>query len=136
MTPLEQIASGSLSTQAQERARSLPEPGFEAALERLLDPPPPEPQADEEAPDSGVRLSRHASARLDSRGLSFGDEERAQLSEAIDALQGRRAKKALVLTGDRAWIVGVERRTVVTVMSRTEALGQVFTDLDSTYVAG
>jgi hypothetical protein len=40
-----------------------------------------------------------------------------------------------VLTGDNAFIVGVPKRTVITVMSREEALGQIFTDLDSTYVA-
>ncbi|HHO51813.1 MAG TPA: hypothetical protein ENK18_13280 [Deltaproteobacteria bacterium] len=135
MTALERIAPGGLSTGTRVRSGELAQPGFEAALERLLDPPPPEPEGDEASTD-GVRLSRHAESRLASRGLSFGEEERAQLSEALTALQGRQARKALVLTGDRAWIVGVERRTVVTVMSRTEALGQVFTDLDSTYVAG
>ncbi len=116
--------------------------GFDTALESLLDPLTPRQDrstetSGEPADDSaqGVKLSRHASARLESRGLSFDAADEAQLESAIDELDQRGSKKALVLTGDRAWIVGVPKRTVITVLSRQEALGQVFTDLDSTYVA-
>lgn len=114
--------------------RSVAVPGFDRALERLLDPVPTAPQ-DEEAAADGLKLSRHAEGRLASRGVDLGPEERQQLEAAIDELQGRGAKKSLVLTGDNAWIVGVPKRTVITVMSRSEAMGQIFTDLDSTYVA-
>ena len=112
-----------------------PTAGFEQALERLLDPPPAADPPPLDVED-GVVLSRHAQARLRSRGLTLDEADRATLSTAVDALQGRGARKALVLTDDRAFIVGVERRTIITVMGRDEALGQVFTDLDSTYVAG
>ena len=114
-------------------------PGFEASLDRLLDPKPAE--AEEAARESGpasrpVVLSRHAEARLASRGIPFGAAEQAELEGALNTLDRRGATKALVLTGQQAWIVGVPKRTVITVMSREEALGQVFTDLDATYLAG
>ncbi|MEN0061762.1 MAG: hypothetical protein AAGA48_06395 [Myxococcota bacterium] len=120
-------------------------PDFDASLERLLDPleasetPGPEPAA--EAPHEPgvfrpVVLSRHAASRLSSRGLSFGPTEASELGDALTSLERRGAKRALVLTGQQAWIVGVPKRTVITVMSREEALGQVFTDLDATYLAG
>jgi flagellar operon protein len=109
--------------------------GFGETLDALLDPRslPGSSQADEVPAD--VRLSRHASQRLQSRELSFDARDEAILAKAVDDLAERGAKKALVLTGDRAWIVGVPKRTVITVLSRDEALGQVFTDLDATYVA-
>jgi flagellar operon protein len=112
--------------------RRVAAPGFDQALERLLDAPAP---AEPEEATGGLRLSRHAEARLESRGISLGGEERARLEAAVDELASRGAKKSLVLTGDNAFIVGVPKRTVITVMSREEALGQIFTDLDSTYVA-
>ncbi|MEO0604677.1 MAG: hypothetical protein AAF211_24800 [Myxococcota bacterium] len=126
----------------QSTPRSAPTPvgpSFAESLDRLLDTPPPESADDapvEAAASRPVVLSRHAEARLASRGIDYGPEQEAELRDALNTLDGRGAQKALVLTGQQAWIVGVPKRTVITVMSREEALGQVFTDLDSTYLAG
>lgn len=113
--------------------------GFAESLDRLLDAEPTEAPAAGEAPPIEARpvvLSKHAKSRLASRGVDYGPARQAELADALTALDDRGAKKALVLTGRDAWIVGVEKRTVITVMSREEALGQVFTDLDATFVAG
>jgi len=40
----------------------------------------------------------------------------------------------LLLVGENAFIVGVERRTVITALSRQEAVGSIFTNIDSTLV--
>lgn len=109
--------------------------GFDHALERLLDVPTKHDESASEPVGEGIRFSKHAEARLNSRGLTVTDTDREQLTRAIDELERRGAKKSLVLTGDRAWVVGVPKKTVITVMSRDEALGQIFTDLDSTFVA-
>jgi len=122
----------------QSRATRV-EPGFGASLERLLDVTGEDgPAVEPAAPPSTqpVRLSRHAESRLASRGIPFGPAERSALEAAVDTLDERGAQKALVVTGQDAWIVGVPKRTVITVMSREEALGQVFTDLDATYLTG
>ncbi len=113
-------------------------PGFAASLDRLLDGPHPDlvVEGAEIGHARPVVLSRHAEARVASRGIPFGPDEREELRDALNTLDGRGAQKALVLTGQQAWIVGVPKRTVITVMSREEALGQVFTDLDATYIAG
>ncbi len=127
-------ASG--SSRPSQPARSLPAPSFEVALERLLDPPEEDAALDDEAEaEEGVRLSRRAIARLAARDRLLGEADDQVLNAALDTLQGRGAHKALVLTSDDAWIVGVPQRIVVDAMSRAEALGQIFIDLDSTYVA-
>jgi hypothetical protein len=36
--------------------------------------------------------------------------------------------------GDHAFVVGVPRRTVITAMTRQEAVGSIFTNIDSTLV--
>ncbi len=105
---------------------------FDAALDHALLRDAPRA----EAPlTSGILFSRHAEARMASRGIEPGTEELSNLESAVDQLQERGAREALVLTGERAWIVGVPKRTVITVMDRSEALGQVFTNIDSTLVA-
>lgn len=127
----------SVVTPSRRRTPVRPGPGFDASLDRLLDTPDTDAPAAPEAlaPTRPVVLSRHAESRLASRGIDFGPQLRSELQAAVETLDNRGASKALVLTGEQAWIVGVPKRTVITVMSREEALGQVFTDLDATYLA-
>ena len=109
-------------------------PGFDRALERLLEQGPGSQQP---APTTPTQLtfSRHASARLDSRGIVIDEAELSRLEDAVQALAAKGSREALVLTGDNAFVVGVDTRTVITAMPRSEALGTVFTQIDSTYVA-
>jgi flagellar operon protein len=57
-----------------------------------------------------------------------------RLGEGIDQLNQRGAQESLVLMDDMALIVGVPKRTVITAMSRNEAMGNIFTNIDSTLV--
>ena len=75
-----------------------------------------------------------AKARLESRGLEVDAAEMERLQNAAGELEKKGAKEALVITGNAAYILGVEKRTVITAMPRAEALGQVFTQIDSTFV--
>jgi flagellar operon protein len=84
---------------------------------------------------SDIVFSKHANNRMMSRGLEVNAQDQARLETAVDELSQRGAKESLVLMDDRAYVVGVPKRTVITVMSREEAMGQVFTNIDSTYVS-
>ena len=88
----------------------------------------------EEDPDVRVGFSRHASARLRSRGIDLSTEDLVDVSRAIDRLHEKGARESLLLMGDHAFLVGVPRRTIITAMSRQEAVGSVFTQIDSTLV--
>lgn len=79
-----------------------------------------------------LRFSRHAEARLESRGISLDEAQFERLGQAVDKLDKRGAKESLVVMDDHAFIVGVPKRTVITAMSRTEAVGNIFTQIDST----
>lgn len=112
----------------QRRADRPGDAAFERALEALL----PETKGPEA---KGVRFSKHAEARIESRTAEVGPEEIERLSAGMDALAARGARKGLVLTEHSAWVVGVDKRTVITVLSRAEARETVFTDIDGAYVA-
>jgi flagellar operon protein len=81
-----------------------------------------------------LRWSRHATARLRSRGIELDQQSTEELSEAVDLLASKGAKESLVLYDEHAFIVGVQRRTVITAMTRDEAVGSIFTNIDSTIV--
>jgi len=81
-----------------------------------------------------LRWSRHAMARLRSRGIELSDATINEIGEAVDLLAAKGAKESLVLHGEQAFIVGVARRTVITAMTRDEAVGSIFTNIDSTIV--
>jgi flagellar operon protein len=121
-----------------ERAARAPETAFDAALDGAFadhvrteqDAPPPTTPVSSEP----VTFSRHAEARLQSRNIELSETEQMELSDAVDKLQERGAQESLVLMDDHAFIVGVPKRTVITAMTRQEAVGNLFTNIDSTLV--
>ena len=114
---------------------------FDQALDQLLQTPSkiaPKPAGIQDGTlvqPGEVRFSRHATARLESRGITVSAPEMEQLADAVDQLDARGARESLVILGENAFVVGVPKRTVITAMPRAEALGNVFTNIDSTFVA-
>ena len=111
---------------------------FAQSLEALIEQEPantPMASAELKASGSEVQFSQHAKKRLASRGIEIDAPEMQRLNDAVDQLADRGARESLVLLDDRAYVVGVPKRTVITAMSREEALGNVFTNIDSTFVA-
>jgi flagellar operon protein len=135
MSPLDLAVGGVAPAGAAGAAptRALEHRDFGTAFEDLLT------QLELETPEiaqdvSGVKFSRHARARLESRGIEMDDEALSRLDEGVSRLAEKGAQESLVLMDDSAFIVGVPKRTVITAMSRSEAMGQVFTAIDSTLV--
>lgn len=109
---------------------------FDHALERALQPPPNPDEAVEEAgvEAADFKISRHAAGRLSSRGIELSAQDVEELALALDTLAQRNAKESLVLFGDNAFVFGVPKRTLITAMTRQEAMGTVFTNIDSAMV--
>ncbi len=98
--------------------------------------PPPTEALEGEEPNAQPELlfSRHATARLESRGITLDKTQLTQLNQAVDRLADKGAKESLVLLDDHAFVVGVPKRTIITAMTRNEAMGNIFTQIDSTLV--
>ncbi len=129
--PFGRVGSVGPSTGPERGLEALP--GFGEALESLLRPQPaPAPAA---APAGGLAFSKHAQARLQSRGITLDDADLEDLGNAVDKLRQKGAKESLILLGDNAFIVGVSDRKVITALTRQEAIGNIFTNIDSTVVA-
>jgi flagellar operon protein len=82
------------------------------------------------APDQ-LRLSAHAQDRMEQRRIPLNDSQRKDLNDALQLLEQKGARDALLLRTDAAFLVNVASRTVVTAISQEELRQRVFTQIDS-----
>jgi len=124
-------------TPEQEHDHAIPAgDDFSSQLDALIgkEPATAEAPAEETAQSEPLAFSRHAQARLESRGIVLSADQLQQLDQAVDRLDDKGAQESLVLMDEHAFVVGVPRRTVITAMTRSEAMGNIFTQIDSTLV--
>lgn len=128
--------SGNGRAQQQVKGPQPSDPqAFERALERATRSADGHAhRSDRTGSASDIQISRHATARLESRGIHLSDADLADLSGAVDQLSAKGARESLVLMDENAFIVGVPRRTVITALARQDAVGNIFTNIDSTMI--
>ena len=97
---------------------------FEATLEKARQELEIERQA--------VHLSAHAVERLAQRDISMTPQDQKDLARAVDILDQKGARDALILREDAAFVVNIPNRTLVTAISHSELQQRIFTQIDST----
>ena len=111
----------------------------------------PQPQVQTEAPTqtsfadhlkrateelgSQVQFSGHALQRAESRGIDLTNEQLGRIDKALDSVAAKGGRKALVMLDDMALIVGVDRRTVITMVDGNGLRDNVFTSIDAAVIA-
>lgn len=81
-----------------------------------------------------IKLSYHASKRLEQRGIQLGKETLEKIAEAVDKAAAKGSKETLVLMQDTAFIVNVKNRTIVTAVNGPSLSEGVFTQIDSAVI--
>jgi len=89
---------------------------------------------DKMAPES-IKFSRHASERMQSRGIVFNPQQLERLESAIEQINIKGGRESLVMLDDTALVVSVKNDTVVTVVSKDQLKNNVFTNIDSAVIA-
>jgi len=84
---------------------------------------------------AGVKFSAHALGRLNARDITLSAGDIMRLASAVDKASAKGASDSLVLMDDKAFIVSIENRTVVTAMTGEAIKDNVFTNIDSTVIA-
>lgn len=87
-----------------------------------------------QSPDQGIRLSIHASKRLEQRNMKIDAPELKKIKEGIEKLEQKGGQDSLLITSLGAYIVDVPNRTVVTAVDKESLQESVFTKIDSTIV--
>ncbi len=90
---------------------------------------------DDQLKTEKLKFSRHASERMQSRGINFNNEEMDRLSNAVNLVNAKGSRESLVLLNDTALVVSVKNNTVVTVVDKNSLQGNVFTNIDSAIIA-
>lgn len=83
----------------------------------------------------GLKFSKHASQRLQTRSISLSGEQLSRLNEGAMRAGEKGIKDSLVLVDSYAFIVNVPNRTVVTAMDQGESKESAFTNIDGAVIA-
>ena len=81
-----------------------------------------------------LKISRHASERMQERNIEISDEEWQQVTNRVLEARDKGVKQPLVLLDQAALIVSAKNATVITALDRQEAKSQLFTNIDGTIV--
>ena len=80
----------------------------------------------------GVKFSKHASERLESRNIQMTDAQKARLEAATSQANEKGIKESLVMVDNLAFIVNVKSNTVVTAVSDVKQ--GAFTNIDGVII--
>jgi flagellar operon protein len=83
-----------------------------------------------------LKFSAHASSRLKSRNIEMTPDIMGKLEKAVEGAQNKGARDSLILVKDLAFIVNIPNKTVITAMDGESIKDNVFTNIDSTVIAG
>jgi flagellar operon protein len=81
-----------------------------------------------------ISLSVHAERRIKERNLNFDSAEYLKLQQAFEKLRNKGGRDSLVITDRAAYILDVNKNTVVTAMDKANLSENVFTKIDSTLI--
>ncbi|TYP00205.1 flagellar operon protein [Geothermobacter ehrlichii] len=84
---------------------------------------------------SALRFSRHATERMDQRGIRLDAAQTRRLEDAVARVGGKGGRDALVLLDNLALVVSVRNGTIVTVADSRNLKENVFTNIDSAVIA-
>lgn len=121
---IDQLTDRYLTGQAQNAKTKVlsAEPSFQQVLEGK--------KADEE----GIRFSKHASGRLQDRGIALSESQMERLNDGVRKAREKGIKDSLVIVDELAFIVNVPNQTVVTAMTGTDAGEKIFTNINGAVI--
>ncbi len=81
-----------------------------------------------------VKISKHASQRLEMRNVKITEKQLSEVSEAMDRASEKGIKDALILLDGNALIASVQNRTIVTCAKQEGLDSKIITNIDGAIV--
>ncbi len=81
--------------------------------------------------NDGVKFSKHAMERIQSRGVDMSQQTLDSLNQAVTKARAKGCKDIAVIGEANAFIVSVQNNTVITTMNALEMRENIFTNIDS-----
>lgn len=105
---------------------------FKGLVDQLSQTDIRHPQINKKDVGAEVNVSSHAMKRLQERNIELDGNEYMKLKEAISKLRTKGGHDSLVITNKAAYVVDVDKNTVVTAVDKNNMNENVFTKIDST----
>ncbi len=82
-----------------------------------------------------LKFSNHASKRIESRELHLSNADMDKLKNAVSRAEQKGAKDSLVMMDNKAFIVNIPNKTVITALDIQKSEENIFTNIDSVVFA-
>ncbi|MBM3460688.1 MAG: flagellar protein [Armatimonadetes bacterium] len=82
----------------------------------------------------GLKWSAHAQQRMRMRSITFTPGEMDQIQNAVGKAAAKGARESLLLINNKALVVSVPNRTVITAVDEASLKENVFTNIDSAVI--
>jgi len=125
------VSSLPSDVQKAEQANALKK-GQTSEFKGLMDRELLQPQVTKKDIGPEVNVSTHAVKRLQERNIELDGNEYMKLKEAMGKLRAKGGHDSLVITNKAAYVVDVDKNTVVTAVDKNNMNENVFTKIDST----
>lgn len=83
---------------------------------------------------SKIKFSAHAQKRLVDREIKLNEVEIEKLNSALDKAKAKGARESLVLIDNRAYVINVPNKVVITAVDEKSLKENVFTNIDSAII--
>lgn len=80
---------------------------------------------------SQVQFSRHASQRMEQRGITLSSESLRKLDQAVATAREKGSRDTVVISRQGAFIVNVPNNIVITTIQEQDMKNSIFTNIDS-----
>ena len=129
------VSSLPADNQKAEKANALKQGDkseFKGLVDKLSNEDLRQPQVTGKDIGQDVQVSTHAMKRLQERNIELDGNEFMKLKEAVSKLRAKGSHDSLVITNKAAYVVDVDKNTVVTAVDKNSMHENVFTKIDST----
>lgn len=82
-----------------------------------------------------VKFSGHALNRMNSRDINLDANDLQRLENAVNKAEEKNARESLVMVDNKAFIVNIPNRTVVTMLTNDKLNDNIITQIDSAVFA-
>ena len=82
-----------------------------------------------------LKFSNHAAKRIEARELQLSNSDIDRLQEAVNRAEAKGARDSLVMMENRAFIINIPNKTVITALDVEKSSENIFTNIDSVVFA-
>ncbi len=125
------VSSLPSDAQKAEKSNALKQ-GEKSEFKGLIEEQLRQPQVTQKDVGADVNVSSHAMKRLQERNIELDGNEYMKLKEAVSKLRAKGGHDSLVITNKAAYVIDVDKNTVVTAVDKNNMNENVFTKIDST----